>query len=103
MTQHRHEGARHEARGHLCNLRDHVCWYGRAYRTGMHPWQRNSAFYLGGIAAGFLPWALLFGINTVSSRGDIAVNVAIAGYCLTLAVAIVVVFNIQYPLTAYWR
>lgn len=69
----------------------------------MHPWQRNSAFYLGGIAAGFLPWALLFGLNTVSGRGDIAVNVAIAGYCLTLAVAIVVVFNIQYPLTAYWR
>ncbi len=68
----------------------------------MHRWQRNSAFYLGGIAAGCLPWALLFGINMVSGRDGIALNVAIAGYCLTLAVAIVGVFNIQYPVTAYW-
>jgi protein-S-isoprenylcysteine O-methyltransferase Ste14 len=69
----------------------------------MQPWQRNSTFYLGGIATGFLPWVLLFGINAVSGHDDIAVNAAIAGYCLTLAVAIVVVFNIQYPLTTYWR
>ena len=39
----------------------------------------------------------------LSGHDDIAVNVAIAVYCLALAVAIVAVFSIQYPFTACWR